>query len=86
MVPCAAIENVVKSIAFEDDMGLRAAASTETEDYDRLLALYFPVVSATLRETKTTLGLAPGWLNSKSLYLRCYEKIQPFEPRAKIHN
>ena len=49
MVPCAAIENVVKSIAFEDDMGLRAAASTETEDYDRLLALYFPVVSATLR-------------------------------------
>ena len=49
MVPCAAIEDVVKSVAFEDDMGLRAAASTETEDYDRLLALYFPVVSATLR-------------------------------------
>ena len=49
MVPCAAIENVVKSIAFEDDMGLRAAASTETEDYDRLLTLYFPAVSATLR-------------------------------------
>ena len=49
MVPCAAIENVVKSIAFEDDMGLRTAATTETEDYDRLLALYFPVESATLR-------------------------------------
>ena len=49
MVPCTTVEDVVKSVAFEDDMGLRATASTETEDYDRLLALYFPVVSATLR-------------------------------------
>ena len=39
MVPCATIEDVVKSVAFEDDMGLRATASTETEDYDRLLTL-----------------------------------------------
>lgn len=39
MVPCTSIEDVVKSIAFEDDMGLRAAATTETEDYDRLLTL-----------------------------------------------
>ena len=39
MVPCAAIEDVVKSVAFEDDMGLRAAATTKTEDYDRLLTL-----------------------------------------------
>ena len=39
MVPCAAIEDVVKSVVFEDDMGLRATASTKTEDYDRLLAL-----------------------------------------------
>lgn len=39
MVPCATIEDVVKSVAFEDDMGLRATASTETEDYNRLLTL-----------------------------------------------
>ena len=39
MVPCTAIEDVVKSVAFEDHLGLRAAATTETEDYDRLLTL-----------------------------------------------
>ena len=39
MVPCTTVEDVVKPVAFEDDMGLRAATTTETEDYDRLLAL-----------------------------------------------
>lgn len=39
MVPCATIEDIVKSIAFEDHLGLRATASTETEDYDRPLIL-----------------------------------------------
>lgn len=39
MVPCTAIEDVVKSVAFEDHLGLRAAATTETEDYDRPLTL-----------------------------------------------
>lgn len=38
VVPRATVEDVVEAVALEDDVGLRAAATAEAEDDDRLFA------------------------------------------------